>query len=612
MMNIHDFCSHFTSVHQIGQDKNGPMFKACCPAHNDSDPSLDIKFGDNGKIILKCWSGECDVEKIVKNVGLTLADLVPGGASSVSVQVNGNHSKLDNKKSKQLDSGGLNLPIRALFDYIDEEGNCRYQRIRYDTDVKTDRFRVRRDKNGVWVYDLEGVRRILFHLPQLLTSSKDKWTGLLEGEKDVVTYEKLMGIGFVAITPGSATDKWDPDWSRLFRGKKVLIIADNDAPGRKNAYFKAAQISRFAKEVRIISRLPGVSKGGDLSDWVAAGGTKDQLLAIIEGTRAQRRTSFDDSELQTLDLPEEVMLIPDFLPFGLAFLAGRAKFGKSWLALQIAVAVASGGKFFGQEVTMSGPVLCLALEDTIERISSRRKYHGYSGNLPIHYETSWPDFVKGGGLEQMEEELEEKRESGTPYQLVIIDTFARICGAADQKDPAQMTALLSQLQGLAFEYQISILILDHHPKSVWGDDSSDPISDLINSQAKGAIADHGIGLYKTKDGQFFLKLRGRASAERSIFLDWDDGLKKWKMQALITLPLDIRLGPVEKSVYETIVRLGIVDINAILSYLERGSEEHGNMTKVLQNLMAKSAIERCTADGKPWDGTQRIFYRRGV
>jgi RecA-family ATPase len=69
------------------------------------------------------------------------------------------------------------------------------------------------------------------------------------------------------------------------------------------------------------------------------------------------------------------------LPEGLAILAGRPKFGKSFLSLQLAIAVATGeGKKFGLSAVEAGDVLDCSLEDSERRLRCefRRKRAGYS------------------------------------------------------------------------------------------------------------------------------------------------------------------------------------------------------------------------------------------
>lgn len=50
---------------------------ACCPSHNDKNPSLAIKYDEStGKIIMKCWAG-CDINDICTAIGIEVSDLFP-------------------------------------------------------------------------------------------------------------------------------------------------------------------------------------------------------------------------------------------------------------------------------------------------------------------------------------------------------------------------------------------------------------------------------------------------------------------------------------------------------------------------------------------------------
>lgn len=49
---------------------------ACCPAHNDKNPSLAITQTDDGRILLKCFGG-CSAQQVVEAVGMDLTDLFP-------------------------------------------------------------------------------------------------------------------------------------------------------------------------------------------------------------------------------------------------------------------------------------------------------------------------------------------------------------------------------------------------------------------------------------------------------------------------------------------------------------------------------------------------------
>lgn len=59
-------------VRVLGSEK----YIACCPAHQDSTPSLSLCLAGDGRVLLKCFAG-CDADSIVGALGLSLADLFP-------------------------------------------------------------------------------------------------------------------------------------------------------------------------------------------------------------------------------------------------------------------------------------------------------------------------------------------------------------------------------------------------------------------------------------------------------------------------------------------------------------------------------------------------------
>lgn len=70
---LENVLSRLNKVKSNGADR----WTACCPAHDDCDPSLSIREGRDGKVLLHCWAG-CDTESITTAIGLTICDLFPG------------------------------------------------------------------------------------------------------------------------------------------------------------------------------------------------------------------------------------------------------------------------------------------------------------------------------------------------------------------------------------------------------------------------------------------------------------------------------------------------------------------------------------------------------
>ena len=83
--------------------------------------------------------------------------------------------------------------------------------------------------DGQRVWNMEGVERLPYRLPELLASPASVW--IVEGEKDV---ETLRAIGQVATCNPGGAGKWLPAFSEYLKGKHVYIAADNDELGQKH------------------------------------------------------------------------------------------------------------------------------------------------------------------------------------------------------------------------------------------------------------------------------------------------------------------------------------------------------------------------------------------
>ena len=103
-----------------------------------------------------------------------------------------------------------------------------------------------------------------------------------EGEKDA---DRLALLGFVSTTV--AGQVWTANMARAFRDRDVLILEDADEDGRENAIAAKEALQNEAKSIRIV-RLPKLRHGEDVSDWLDAGHTKEELVAIIEATPIPR------------------------------------------------------------------------------------------------------------------------------------------------------------------------------------------------------------------------------------------------------------------------------------------------------------------------------------
>jgi hypothetical protein len=240
-----------------GAKKSGTGWSARCPAHDDRKPSLSISEGDDGRALVKCHAG-CSADAVCAAVGLKLADLMPPSDGKATKHTNGKPR------------------VVATYDYRDEAGELVFQVVRYQPKD----FRQRKPKpGGGWDWSVKGVRAVPYRLRELL-AEPSRPLGVVEGEKDA---DNLARLGVLATCNAGGAGNWTHRHAEFLRGRHVFVLPDNDEPGRNHARQVAESLQGIAASVRVVE-LPGLPPKGDASDWIAAGGTKDELKRLIEAT----------------------------------------------------------------------------------------------------------------------------------------------------------------------------------------------------------------------------------------------------------------------------------------------------------------------------------------
>ncbi|MCB0190187.1 MAG: AAA family ATPase, partial [Caldilineaceae bacterium] len=201
------------------------------------------------------------------------------------------------------------------------------------------------------------------------------------------------------------------------------------------------------------------------------------LAQLIAGDPQPTKLVWTVADLLSTEFPDPKWAIPGLLPAGLVVLAGRPKLGKSWLSLQMAVAVGTGGVVLNRKVD-AGKVLYLALEDNPRRLQDRLSKQQSIKSAAVDFHFEWPALVeKRGDARGTDLLLTAVNTNG--YNLVIIDTISRALGHADQLDQADMNVAFGKLQRMAIERDICLLLVDHHRKSAGG--VGDVIDDVMGA-----------------------------------------------------------------------------------------------------------------------------------
>ena len=246
-----------------------------------------------------------------------------------------------------------------------------------------------------------------------------------------------------------------------------------------------------------------------------------QITEIQTIDRPPRKTSFDMGELYDTEFPEPNWAIPGLIPEGLDILGGRPKIGKSWLLMQIANAIGTGGRFFGEKVTQ-GNVLYIAFEDSPRRLKDRAIKQGIPRDAAIDWRFEWRA-LQGPGIGDLLVEIQRHK-----LRAVIIDTMTRgLPGVDQQKDQKIIQQVYSDMQTIALENGITFLTSDHVRKL--GGYEHDPIDDIINTTSKTAIADSILALYKGHGKtEATLLGRGRDFEDINLLLQWDGLTGCWQ------------------------------------------------------------------------------------
>lgn len=136
--------------------------------------------------------------------------------------------------------------IVATYDYHDEKGNLLFQVVRYQPKD----FKQRRpDGKGGWLWNMNGVRKVLYHLPELLALPVDSTVFIAEGEKDV---DAIRSLGLAATCNSGGAGKFTEDLRAPLKGRNVVVIADKDEVGRAHAQQVAGLLHGFAASVKVV------------------------------------------------------------------------------------------------------------------------------------------------------------------------------------------------------------------------------------------------------------------------------------------------------------------------------------------------------------------------
>lgn len=360
---------------------------------------------------------------------------------------------------------------------------------------------------------------------------------LLEGELKAIkaTQEGYNAIGTSGVWNWRKRE--DDDTSRAiddlnlfnWKGRIVYICFDSDAATNPNV--RAAELA-LAKELfsrgadpRIVRlpNLPNQAKTGFDDFFVGKGKAAKKEFFNLLSDAEQPFTLKTESASSILEkkFKQVAYIVEGLLSAGLITFSGSPKSGKSWAAISLVHAVATGKPLFDTfEVKKSGTVLYLALEDTPRRIQSRLLALGLGATdkLEFAYSSSMGD----DGCAMLERWCEEHPEA----LMIVIDTLQRFRMPTSGRQNAYEVdyAAMSAIKRIADKFSVAILLIHHLKKGK----ADDPFERVSGSTAITGAADTNILLLRERaSGEATWHITGRDIEDLELAMSFEGG--RWRM-----------------------------------------------------------------------------------
>jgi hypothetical protein len=482
---------------------NGQWVASCpVPSHGkgngDKNPSLSVHIDDEGKPLFHCHGG-CTQESVFQ----TIRDM------QLLPELEERPDPLANIKPLPK------VEFQQEWQYQDEDRVTVFvkHRLRIGEIGKTYRL-YKVDSDGKRYPTLGDARIVPYKLPELLDAkTAGRIIYLAEGEKAV---DALMSLGVVATTAHSGAGHWPEAITEYFAGANVVILPDNDLSGWSYARKAAEAILPIAKALKVVD-LGLQDQGDDAFEFIEAGGGRAELAALVKA--APKITSVDDvtiperlqaiqpnapidvSTPQVEDIAKEFApdppkqadkpkpaktikieswdeiqdepvewLIEGVIPVGsFTALYGPPGSFKSFIALDIAEAIATGRTWMGKPVDKPGAVLYLAGEGfggIGARIKACKIHHQTEDGAPIYIvrhqlnlRSSAEDF---NALMMAVVTLVEQ--TGMEFSLAIVDTLARAFGGGNENSSEDMGAFITAMGKVQEFLNCALMVLHHSGK----------------------------------------------------------------------------------------------------------------------------------------------------
>jgi hypothetical protein len=406
-------------------------WKACCPAHDDRNPSLFLADGRDG-LALVCYAG-CEYRNIVQ-----------------ALETRG--AQLSRKSEGIPESLGALGEYHQFWDYRDAHGTvimrvCRWSRPGGKKEIRP----LIRGLEG-WEWKHHPNPRPLFQLDRL-ANEPEKPVVVVEGEKTAHAAQRLFPDYIATTWSGGAQSVGQADWAPL-KGRDLILVPDCDTPGRKAMEWVHQNVAGIAASVRTVdpAEKAGVPlpTGWDLADALQEDRPVSDWLDLAKPAQRLKRLS------EIIASPTRPQwLIRDVIEQGvIAVLLGPRGTYKSFIAIHWAMTVAIEGM----------PVVIVSAEGRgiDRRFRAWLKKHAPTvkpHNLPVYALEQRVDFTSQEAIAAICADIDAME---LPPVLIVVDTLSKNSGGMDENSNSEAKAFIGNLDiHLKRRYGATVLLVHH-------------------------------------------------------------------------------------------------------------------------------------------------------
>lgn len=365
------------------------------------------------------------------------------------------------------------------FIFQDEHGNPTHKEIHKSA--------VYHWNGSAWVIGRGDRKKPLYRLPHVLeavAAGEDVW--ITEGYKDADT---LVTAGVCATSGGSA-ETWLPEYTRALRGaKRVILCGDMDEPGQKHLEKLKQTLALVVDEIQVIRAFPDFEfgTGADVTDYLEAGHTLQDLLALMEPVEKQVLPTYSIDDLMQMDLQTNWLIKNVLAPKGIVMLLGQPAAGKSLLSLDLAISLAHKDRWLDTfPIERNCNVLFLSGEGGAEvlgeRVKLRPREERQATGKMVHCWTQ--DRDENGGLTLIHEKVAELVYTIQRFdiEVVIIDPLIEF-HTGDENSQQEMGELVKVLREIIHATNVCVMVTHHTRK---GDRHTAPGS-MLEGRGSGVL-----------------------------------------------------------------------------------------------------------------------------